>query len=241
VTDHDTVAACGAAEAACRTAGLRFVPGIEISAVRDEVDVHVLGYFLDVESPGLHAFLADQRRQRLDRLRQMAARLRALGIALDIEAILKPALDDPRKAAGRPWIARALVAAGHVATSDEAFDRWLGRGRPGFVPRLGASPAEVIGRIHEANGLASMAHPALIRHDEWIAGFVQEGLDAIEAYHSEHDADATGHYVAVASTLGVAVTGGSDYHGDETHGPAHPGAVSLPDHAFERLLERRSP
>jgi predicted metal-dependent phosphoesterase TrpH len=239
VTDHDTVSGCDATAAACATAGIRFVSGIEITAVRGEADVHVLGYFIDIASPRLHAFLADQRRQRLDRLRQVAARLQALGISLDIEKIVRPAIDNPRKAAGRPWIARALVEAGHAATSEEAFERWLGQGRAAFVPRSGATPAEVITRIHDAEGLASLAHPVLVGHDDWIADLVEEGLDAIEAYHSEHDAETTARYVAMAAALKVAVSGGSDYHGDETHGPAAPGAVSLPEREFEKLVARR--
>ena len=143
-------------------------------------------------------------------------------------------LDDSKKSAGRPWVARALVAGGHVANTDEAFDRWLARGRPAFVPRLGASPAEVVSRIHEAKGLASLAHPALVGHDEWIDDFVSDGLDALEAYHSEHDAVATSRYLAMAATMGIGVSGGSDFHGDSSHGPSHPGDVSLPREAYGR-------
>lgn len=238
VTDHDTVGACEAAAAACAAAGVTFVAGIEITAARDDHDIHVLGYFIDVAAPGLHRFLSEQRHRRIDRLRQIAAKLATLGIGLDAEAILQPALDDPRKAAGRPWIARALVDGGHVASTDEAFDRWLVRGKPAFVPRLGASPAEVIARIHDASGVASLAHPALVGHDEWIHGLVAEGLDALEAYHSDHDSAATARYVAMASAMGIAVSGGSDFHGDPTHGPSQPGAVSLPSDAYDQLRRR---
>ena len=240
VTDHDTVGACEAAAAACAAAGVTFVTGIEITAMREDRDVHVLGYFLDVAAPGLHTFLSEQRRQRLDRLRQMVTKLGTLGIELDAEKILRPAVEDPKKSAGRPWIARALVDGGHVATTDEAFDRWLARGQPAFVPRLGASPAEVIARIHDANGVASLAHPVLVGHDEWIEGLVSEGLDALEAYHSEHDSAATARYVAMASALGIAVSGGSDFHGDPTHGPGQPGAVTVPRDAYEKLVRRKS-
>jgi predicted metal-dependent phosphoesterase TrpH len=239
VTDHDTMSGNAAAAAACAAAGLEFVPGIEMTAMRDDHDVHVLGYFLDSASPELQQFLTQQRQRRIDRLRDILARLAALGMRLDAEAILRPALENPRKSAGRPWVARALTAAGYVETTDEAFARWLGRGKPAFVPRLGASPPEVISRIHEAKGVASLAHPGLVRRDDWIAGLVDEGLDAIEAYHSEHDAAATTRYLAMASTLGIAVSGGSDFHGDPAHGPGNPGAVSLPRDAYERLVANR--
>jgi predicted metal-dependent phosphoesterase TrpH len=241
VTDHDTVSGCAEASAACRAASILFVPGIEMTAVRDGGDVHVLGYFIDLNAPAFHEFLTAQRRQRIDRLRQMIDRLLALGIALDGEAILKPALDDATRSAGRPWIARALVAAGYAANTDEAFARWLTPGKPAFVSRRGASPADVIARIHEAGGIASLAHPGLLRHDDWIAELVIDGLDAVEAYHSEHDAAATARYLAIASSMGIAVSGGSDYHGDPSHGAQNPGAVSLPQEAFDALRRRNLP
>ena len=240
VTDHDTVGGCEAAAAACAAAGVTFVTGIEMTAMRADHDVHVLGYFIDVAAPGLHTFLSEQRRRRIDRVRQMAAKLATLGIRLDTEAILRPAVEDPKKSAGRPWIARALVAGGQVASTDEAFDRWLGRGKPAFVPRPGASPAEVIARIHDANGVASLAHPGLVGHDDWIEGLVAEGLDALEAYHSEHDGAATARYVAMAAAMGIAVSGGSDFHGDPTHGPSQPGAVTVPRDAYDGLVRRKS-
>lgn len=236
VTDHDTVSGCEPARAACTEAGIAFVAGIEITAIRADTDVHVLGYFIDVESAALVGFLAEQRHRRIDRVRRMVDKLASLGIRLDAEAIVRPALDDPKKSAGRPWIARALVTAGHVATSDDAFDRWLERGKPAFVPRLGASPEEVFERIHRAGGLVSLAHPALVGRDEWIDEFAAAGLDALEVYHSEHDRTTTARYLDLASRLGIGVTGGSDFHGDRSHGPAAPGAVSLPGDHYDRLL-----
>jgi predicted metal-dependent phosphoesterase TrpH len=238
VTDHDTVTGCEATAAACAAAGIGFVTGIEITAMRDGGDVHVLGYFIDVTSAALLAFLAAQRRARIDRVRQMADRLAALGMPLDVEEILRPAIEDPRTSAGRPWIARALVAAGHAVNSDDAFERWIGRGKGAYVARLGPSPGDVISHIHDAGGIASLAHPGLLGRDEWIGGFVSEGLDAIEAYHSKHDDAATSRYLAMAAEMGVAVSGGSDYHGDPSHGPKHPGAVSLPPAAYDQLRRR---
>src|SRR6185503_366248 len=138
-------------------------------------------------------------------------------IVLDPDAILQPGLDDPGIAIGRPWIARALVAGGHVADSNQAFARWLGRGRPAFVPRLGAMPEEVVARIHAAGG-----------------------LDALEAYHSNHDPTATAHYLSEAARLGLVVTGGSDYHADETHGADGPGSVSLPREAYAKLVRLKA-
>ena len=242
VTDHDTVAAASAAGTACAARGITFVPGIEITAIVDGLDVHVLGYFIDPGSETLGALLADQRRSRFDRIREIVARLAGRGITLNAETILQPAIDDPGKTPGRPWVARALVATPQVPSSDEPFARWLKHGAPGFVPRTGISPAGVVSRIHAAGGIASLAHPGLLSHDEWIPAWALEGLDALEAYHSEHDQATTARYLAMALKLDVAVTGGSDYHGDHVHGSGGPGSVSLPRERYEalvRLAERR--
>ena len=240
VTDHDTVAGYQAASAVSAAAGVELVSGIEMTAIVDGADVHVLGYFIDAHSPRLLAFLAEQRRRRIDRVRQIIDRLAAHGIVLDPDAILQPGLDDPGVASGRPWIAKALVAGGHVADSNQAFDRWLGRGRPAFVARLGVTPKEAIARIHEARGIASLAHPGLVGHDEWLPGLAADGLDALEAYHSSHDASATDHYLSMAARLGLCVTGGSDYHADESHGSGGPGSVSLPQDAYEKLVRLKA-
>ncbi len=239
VTDHDTLAACGAAADACARQGIEFVTGVEITAVVGGTDVHVLGYFLDPRSEALVAFLGEQRRRRIDRVREMIDRLAGHGIVLDPAAILQPGLTDSAKAVGRPWIARALVAGGHVANTSEAFDRWLSQGRPAFVPRIGASPEDVIARIHAAGGVTSLAHPGLLRHDDWIPAYASAGLDAVEAYHSEHGPEETSRYVGLAADLKLAVTGGSDYHGDAAHG-GEPGSVSLPAADYERLKRLRA-
>jgi len=238
VTDHDTVAGCADAANACAVAGLTFVPGIEITAIRFGGDVHVLGYFIDPESPPLKTFLATQREQRVQRVRDMIGRLRTHGIDLDAEEVLRPGVEDSTRAAGRPWIARALVAKGYVASTGEAFDKWLSRGRPAFVPRAGATPQEVFVRIHEAGGLASLAHPGLLEHDDWIPEFAAAGLDAIEAHHTDHDTLMTATYIALAKRLNVGISGGSDYHADDEHGAARLGVVSLPREDLDDLSRR---
>ena len=116
----------------------------------------------------------------------------------------------------------------------EAFEKFLATGRAAFVPRMGARPREVFERIHEAGGVASLAHPALVEHDEWIPGFAAAGLDALEAYHSDHDEADTARYLDMADRLGLKVSGGSDFHGDESHGPGGPGS-GLPRERFDQL------
>ncbi|MGE0704496.1 MAG: hypothetical protein AB7P22_11240, partial [Vicinamibacterales bacterium] len=128
-----------------------------------------------------------------------------------------------------------LVRVGHVTSLAEAFEKWLATGRPAFVPRMGAPPSEVFERIHEAGGIASLAHPGLLARDQWIPGMASNGLDALEAYHTKHTAADTERYLAMASELDLAVSGGSDFHADDAHTAAAPGAVSLAPSAFEAL------
>lgn len=239
LTDHDTIAGCEAAAAACAVHGIEFFPGIEITAVADERDVHVLAYFFDLESTALQHFLEQQREQRVVRVRAMLERLAQHGMSIDADTVLGPALANPSCAVGRPNIARALVEAGYVSSIREAFDTWLSRGCPGFVSRLGASPADVFAHIHEAGGLASLGHPVLMKHDEWLPRFADSGLDAIEAFHSAQSVEDTRRYLSIARDLGLLVTGGSDFHGSE-HGGGGPGTVALPRAEFERLVEWRA-
>jgi predicted metal-dependent phosphoesterase TrpH len=237
VTDHDTTRSIDEVTRLAGERGIRTVPGIEITSVDDGRDVHVLGYFFDHHSPALASFLEAQRSLRSGRIAEMGRRLVALGAPVDVEDLLARAAAVPGTSIGRPWLARALIAAGHVSSVAEAFERYLGAGRPAFVARTGSSPAVVIGILHAAGGIASFAHPGVTRRDWLLAPLVEAGLDAIEVYHSDHDEEARRTYRSMARTLGVATSGGSDFHGyGETR--AALGAVSLPPDEFTELEAR---
>jgi predicted metal-dependent phosphoesterase TrpH len=214
------------------------VPGIEISAMRDGRDVHVLGYGFDPSSGPLLAFLRGQRADRVDRVRRMAARLADLGAPVDVAPLLECARRHRGRSIGRPQVARALVEAGHAASVQEAFDRYLASRRPAYVARRAVSPAEVVSLIVAARGIASLAHPGLLGRDAWIAECAGAGLAAVEAYHCDHDDAATARYRGLATALGLAVSGGSDYHGEASGRPGALGSVSLPSVDYERLLAR---
>jgi predicted metal-dependent phosphoesterase TrpH len=233
-TDHDTTAAIAEVTAAARARGIQVVPGIEITAVEDGIDVHMLGYFIDPAHAGLQTFLEAQRENRLTRVKEIAARLASLGYPVDLDAVLSGTGGRPGRALGRPQIAYAMIAAGYVADIREAFDRWLGHGRPAFVPRDGHPAAAVTAIVHDAGGLVSLAHPGRTRIDGRIASMRSGGLDAIEAFHSDHDPATTSRYLRLAGELGCLVTGGSDFHGDPARG-FEPGSTSLPREHWERL------
>ncbi len=234
VTDHDTTAAIAEVRASARERGLEVVTGIEITAVHAGADVHILGYFFDPMEPQLAGFLAQQRTNRMRRVEAIAARLETLGLPIDVEPILAYGRANTGRSVGRPQVARALIAAGHVVDIRDAFDRWLGRGRPAFVERTGAPPAEVVDVIHRAGGVASMAHPGRTDMDELIAPLAGAGLDAIEVYHSDHDAATVERYRAVARQFDLLVTGGSDFHGDPAR-TVTPGSTVLPVEDWTRL------
>jgi len=233
VTDHDTVDALPEVEAQARALGLRLIPGIELSAMWHTVEFHILGYFVDSTNTGLLAYLQARREARRTRLQAILNRLRALGMTVDAEEVLARAQDGN---VGRPHVARVLVDRGYVASTDEAFDRYLGDGRPAYVPRPDVTVAQAIQAIHDAGGLASLAHPGLHRRDNAIPDLIAAGLDAVEAYHVCHSAGATAHYRRLADWRGLLVTGGSDFHGstDRDHGSA-PGVPCLPEGEFIRL------
>jgi len=235
ITDHDTTAGSDAAGAVAREAGIRLVPGIEISAVAEGRDVHVLGYFIDPATTSLRAFLDRQRADRIHRVAEMGDRLSALGLPIDIAPILADA--GRGRSVGRPQIAEALIGAGHVRTRDEAFERFLTFGGAAYVPRLGTSPEAVVAIVHDAGGVASLAHPGVSARDELIAPLAAAGLDAIEAVHSDHDAATEARYRALAADLRVLVTGGSDFHGPRGHRAARLGKVALPSQDFEKLSD----
>jgi 3',5'-nucleoside bisphosphate phosphatase len=234
VTDHDTVGGLGEAVDAGRTRGVRVIAGIEMTAVEDGNDVHVLGYFIDPDSPILAGFLEQQRADRTRRVREIGERLRDLGIAVDVEALIATAAPAARSI-GRPAIADALVAAGQAVDRTDAFARLLGRGRPAFVSRRGVTSAAVIEMIHAARGIASLAHPGISASDSFVEALTGKGLDAIEVWHSDHTQDQQRHYGALADRLCLAKSGGSDFHGDGVHHAARLGAVLLPEPEFERL------
>jgi predicted metal-dependent phosphoesterase TrpH len=236
VTDHDTVAGLPEVEQAAVSAGITFVPGIEITAVHQFRDVHVLGYYIDRNDEALAAFLERQRADRVRRAGVMADRLAELGKPIDREKLL--ASRTSGRSLGRPMVARALVKAGHVADARQAFDELIGEGKPAYVPRTGPGPAEVVRIISRAGGVSSLAHPGLLRRDDLIPGLVDAGLTALEAYHSDHDFTTIEHYLALAERYGLAVSGGSDYHGDEGRRKAAFGKVGLPEEQFKRLSAR---
>lgn len=238
VTDHDTTAGLEASGRAAAEAGVTCHAGIEITAVDGGRDVHMLGYGFDPAHGELQTFLTRQREDRRRRLDAIGARLAQLGVPVDLEKAMTDAGRLAGRSMGRPMAAAALVKAGHVADIREAFDRYLGEGKPAFIERIGPSPAEVVALIARAGGLASLAHPGKYQRDQLIAPLVEAGLPAIEVYHPDHDAIDTARYRQMAVTYGLLATGGSDFHGVGSSREKAFGRVHLPAAEYARLAER---
>lgn len=234
VTDHDTRASEPAVRAAAAGAGIRVISGIEITSVDNGRDIHVLAYGLPPSSPALDAVVAEQRGRRLERARDIARKLQALGAPIDIEAVVVAA-SASGKAVARPQLAQCLVDAGHVRTVQEAFDRYLDQRSPAYVANEGVSPAGVIALVASSGGVASLAHPGQVKDQSLIERLADAGLPCLEVFHSSHDAAAEAHYLALADRFGLVPTGGSDFHGEGTRRAELFGRVGLPGEYMARL------
>jgi 3',5'-nucleoside bisphosphate phosphatase len=236
LTDHDTVEGCARMKAACESAGIEFIPASELTAEMDGIELHLIGYFLDVEHPRLLKEMARFQQVRQDRIREIVARLKQLNVPLeeqDVWAIAK--CNSP----GRPHVARALIARKLCGSLDEAFERFLKKGKPAWVPKCRISAQEAIQLVHEAGGLAVLAHPGLARSEEAILPLVELGLDGLECFHTKHSPAMSEYYVSVAEEHGLLVTGGSDCHGMNKGKPLI-GSIKLP-YEYVRLLKEKLP
>lgn len=235
LTDHDTVEGCARAAAACAAVSMEFIPGAELTAEHADTEVHIIGYFLDTTNATLLDRIAQFQTVRMRRIHEMVAALNRQGLPLKAEAVFALA---NCKSPGRPHVARALVKEKLIGSLDEAFERYLKRGKPAWVPKTKMSAMESIGLIHQAGGLAVMAHPGLNRTDEIIPDLVKAGLDGIECFHTKHSTVMSERYLEIAEKHHLLVTGGSDCHGFSKNKPLI-GTVRLPYEHVEKLRAAR--
>ncbi|MBG9734004.1 PHP domain-containing protein [Paenibacillus alvei] len=216
ITDHDTVLGVPEAVAAGEQYGVKVVPGVEISTVEDGIDIHVLGYFLDISNTKLLERLAELRAVRDRRNEMLVAKLTELGIPLTMEEVVselgRPL--SPGETVGRPHIADALVRRGIVQNMKEAFDEYLGAGGKAYVNPPRIRPQEAVAWIHDAGGAAVMAHPGIYHRDDLVVRLLDAApWDGIEVWHSDHSAEDAKRYKEMACARGLLQTAGSDFHG----------------------------
>lgn len=214
LTDHDTLDGLPEARAAGEARNIDVIAGVELSVADGERSVHLLGLFLP-ERPGpLAEALAYLRERRHNRNRLILDKLRALGVPLEYKAVTALA----KGAVGRPHIAQAMLAMGAVTSFKEAFSRYLGAHGRAYVPKDKLTFERAVALIHDEGGLAALAHPYMLglagaALTETVGRYRDAGLDAIEALYTEHSQAQTLEYLALSRRFGLAVTGGSDFHG----------------------------
>lgn len=275
LTDHDTTAGLGEFVAAAKKAKVKAVPGIELSAdpsvlhaEPDKVErlgtLHILGYFINPESPHLAEIEARLREARAQRNPEMIARLNELGMNIDYEEVIEAAggprsspgsspRNTPRNArsadsdsdekiiVGRPHIGQVMMQKGYVKSIHEAFSRYIGQGGQAYVRKDRLSAKEAINAIHEAEGLAVLAHPTQLGIDSAahlehaVARLKSLGIDGIETRHSDHEPRDTERFNKLAKKLGLLTTGGSDYHGSRK--TIALGSQKVPVTVYENLLK----
>jgi len=254
LTDHDSLGGLDEAGRVAAGLGVRLVPGCEVScrkpappagAPRIEGSVHVLVYFVEPGRGPLQNELVKLRGDRAVRNRELAARLEELGTGVTYEDVLAEAGDEGGM--GRPHFARALVKAGAVEDIDDAFDRYLADGRPGYVPKARLDPPDVARLAHESGGVAVLAHPLSTglnpQHlERLVAELADGGLDGIEAVYSSYTPDQRAVLRGIAKRTGLVATGGSDFHGSFKPGlfvGTGRGDLHVPEDLLDELEARR--
>ncbi|ACF13431.1 PHP domain protein [Chloroherpeton thalassium ATCC 35110] len=210
LTDHDTIKAIEPALPIAAAHGIELVPGVEMSATHEEIDVHILGYFVNYKHPGLIDYLEECRKHRLRRAERMVNNLEKMGVKIDVGDILQKAQNG---SVGRPHIAAVLQESGYVKSYSEAFGKYLGAHSAAYVKSIETSPADVIKLINEAGGLSFLAHPGRSIPDDMLKYLMNIGLDGIEVIHPSHDEDQQRYYREIANEYFMLFSGGSDFHG----------------------------
>jgi predicted metal-dependent phosphoesterase TrpH len=237
LTDHDTTAGLAEAQAEGERVGVRVIGGCEFSTAAPWGEMHVLGYGLPRDDERLEGFLRKCREDRVRRGRLMVEGLQAWGVDVSFEDLEAEASN---AAIGRPHLARVLFKRGKVASVDDAFHQWLGRGRPAYVEKMLPSFREVADLVHAVGGIVSAAHLKERANRAVLAAFQADGLDAVETRHPSHNGETRARITATAETLGLLRTGGSDWHGEDDGIGTHAmlGSQEVPAEWLDRIDQR---
>jgi hypothetical protein len=225
ITDHDHIGAIDEARAAGTPLGIEVVPGVELSAVFDGQEVHVLGYFFDHTHGPFLEYLAYLRRERTARAERIVGRLNALQIPLTLDDVLRQA---GSAAVGRPHVAAALVEAGYTGSYQEAFGKYLRDGGPAWEQKVEISPREVADRVAASGGVSFIAHPGEMFDNATLTALLAAGIDGVEAVHPSHSRERTASLRTLAASRRVPICGGSDFHGGKRNDASAIGKYTLP-------------
>jgi len=219
LTDHDTTDGVPRFIKACEDVGIEGVPGVEISVDFEPGTMHMLGFFMDINNTALQAALLNIREGREQRNRKIIEKLCNLGMELEWDEVASLADVSGKGVIGRPHIMQAMMNRGYVAAKDEAFDKFLGKGKSAYVDRFRLSPREGIECIRAAGGVPVLAHPFTLglkfgKLRRCVGELVGYGLQGIEVYYSMHNDALRSQYMSLVEEFSLVATGGSDFHGD---------------------------
>lgn len=235
ITDHDTLEGIEPALQAGLSSGIEVLPGIELGSYYQGEEIHILGYLVELNNRTFMEKLAFLRETRVFRMERMVEKLRELGFPVNIEMITGIS---GTGSVGRPHLAAALIKIGTVETVFEAFDRYIGAGRPAYVPRYKMEPVEAVALIKSAGGAPVLAHPGLNKLDHLLGDLIKAGLTGIEVYHPSHTAELSNYFLKIARQNGLAATGGSDYHSPGHKEGSGFGIVTVPYNVVVELKKR---
>ena len=229
ITDHDVVNAYSLAQKVIieQNLPLKIIAGVEINTNSVNREVHVLGYHIDTTSGELAARLKILQQERLNRVDKILEKLKILGYKLELEDILKVTREVI--SLGRPHIASALINKGYFKNKSEVFDELLANGAPAYVPHVKLSVHEAVQLINSAGGIAVLAHPGLIKNDALVLELLSlYNFRGLEVYYPQHTLEQLQHYLHIASTMNLIITGGSDFHGSQGRYPRKLGLFAVP-------------
>ncbi len=234
ITDHDTIAAMEEAESLASKDGIEFVPGIELSAMLDKKEVHIIGLYIDWKDKDFNNKLAFFQSKRVERAEKIINKLKQQNLDLDFAELFE--FTQNINSAGRLHIARLLVQRRYVDSIRDAFDRYLSEDKPAYVEKAKLTVEEGIAMIKAVNGLAILAHPGKLGMDDMIEKWHAAGLDGIEAFHPDHNFEYVEKYTRIAGRFDMLVSGGSDCHGTGKDNTKI-GKIKLPYSYFEKIKE----
>ena len=233
ICDHDTTDGIEPCIKIGDEKGIEIISGIELTVEKPDAEIHILGYLIDWKLGWLQEKLKAIQEGRIDRIYKMLEKLEREGVKIEASDVFSIA---GMGSVGRLHLARAILASGAAKSFREVFEKYLGFGRPCYVPNINFEPKEAIEMVIKAGGVPVIAHPGIMRKDEYIKELAGYGLKGIEVYHTDHNNSTTRHYEELAKELGLLMTGGSDCHG-AGKGRVLIGTVRVPYDVVEKLKE----
>ena len=225
ITDHDQLGAFHRAKVAAKKFKLEIIPGVEVSSSLDGSTIHILGLLVDPHHKELNQYLKNLMESRIIRLHKMVKRLQGLDIEITSDEVL---IEAKGATVGRPHVAKILIKKGIVQNRQEAFDRFLGSSKPAFVAYEKSEPKDAIRLIQKAGGLSFLAHPGLLRNQDYIFKLIGWGLNGLEVLHPEHERSTINRYRKLCQEKNLLMSGGSDFHGPGVPGRADLGVMKVP-------------